>query len=603
MTERKNGWQLAEASGERHPRGIERLLDAAAWDAEVARDVVCRYVIHSLGQPSAVLIVDETGFLKKGTKSAGVARQYSGTAGRRAALLASTTGVTPVSVAITRIGNTLYAFSSPDGVTWSFIPGSAHIMAVLGGTTPVGMAVSSVNNATVSTTTFDSVKIETQGTGACPTGWTCQDVGSPAPSPAGTQTALDNGAWATYGSGTDIAGTSDQFHFISQTLPGDGTLSTHVEYQVNTNSLAKAGVMMRASSAATAPYYDVVATPSGTVYVQYRTSAGVAAVTLTSFSDATPAFLQIQRVGTTFSAYTSTNGVSWTLVGGSSLVMSNLSGSILMGLALTSHSAGVTGSAIIDQISATGAASASMPPPASVLITPLATPSTVTSYPIQTAYNDASQPTSLTYSDNEVATYGYDGASGWLSSLSTTPAGGSATTLLGSIGYSGAGGAAGHATSANVGGGTYSFGASYDADTRLSSLSMSNTSTSALLFQSQRGYDAASNATSVATTLSAGTDNQAFCYDEQNRLVWAGSTGTPSCGASLTPGSLSSASYTQTFAYDTLDRLTSGPLGSYTYGDSAHLHAVTSIGSGPTYTAKYDAVGDMTCRAADNPTP
>lgn len=83
MTERKNGWQLAEASGERHPRGIERLLDAAAWDAEVARDVVCRYVIDSLGQPSAVLIVDETGFLKKGTKSAGVARQYSGTAGRR----------------------------------------------------------------------------------------------------------------------------------------------------------------------------------------------------------------------------------------------------------------------------------------------------------------------------------------------------------------------------------------------------------------------------------------------------------------------------------------------------------------------------------------
>ena len=51
-----------------------------------------------------------------------------------------------------------------------------------------------------------------------------------------------------------------------------------------------------------------------------------------------------------------------------------------------------------------------------------------------------------------------------------------------------------------------------------------------------------------------------------------------------------------------LDRLTSGPLGSYTYGDSAHLHAVTSIGSGPTYTATYDGVGDMTCRAPDNTT-
>ena len=156
---------------------------------------------------------------------------------------------------------------------------------------------------------------------------------------------------------------------------------------------------------------------------------------------------------------------------------------------------------------------------------------------------------------------GYDANSGWLSSLSTTPAGGSATSLLDTIGYSGAGGAAGHATSANVAGGTYSFSSTYDADTRLSSLSLTNVSTSAVLFRSQRGYDAASNVTAVNTTLSAGTDNQAFCYDEQNRLVWAGASGTPSCGASLTAGSLSGANYTQTFAYDTLDRFTSGPLG------------------------------------------
>jgi RHS repeat-associated protein len=139
---------------------------------------------------------------------------------------------------------------------------------------------------------------------------------------------------------------------------------------------------------------------------------------------------------------------------------------------------------------------------------------------------------------------------------------------------------------------------------RLSSLSVTNASTSAVLFSSSRGYDAASNVTAVNTTFSAGTDNQAFCYDEQNRLVWAGASGTPSCGGMLTPGSLSSASYTQTFSYDTLDRLTGGPLGSYTYGDSAHLHAVTSIGNGGTnsYTASYDAVGDMTCRAPDTTT-
>lgn len=82
-TERKNGWQLAEHGGERHPRGIQRLLDEARWDADAVRDELRRYVVDHLGQPSGILIVDETGFLKKGTKSAGVARQYSGTAGRR----------------------------------------------------------------------------------------------------------------------------------------------------------------------------------------------------------------------------------------------------------------------------------------------------------------------------------------------------------------------------------------------------------------------------------------------------------------------------------------------------------------------------------------
>lgn len=82
-TERKNGWQLAEQSGERHPRGVQRLLDEAEWDTEEVRNAVRRYVVDQLGQPNGILIVDETGFLKKGTKSAGVARQYSGTAGRR----------------------------------------------------------------------------------------------------------------------------------------------------------------------------------------------------------------------------------------------------------------------------------------------------------------------------------------------------------------------------------------------------------------------------------------------------------------------------------------------------------------------------------------
>jgi SRSO17 transposase len=79
---RKNGWQLAEAAGETTPDGMQRLLAAADWDADAVRDDLRGYVVEHLGDPAGVAVVDETGFLKKGTKSAGVQRQYSGTAGR-----------------------------------------------------------------------------------------------------------------------------------------------------------------------------------------------------------------------------------------------------------------------------------------------------------------------------------------------------------------------------------------------------------------------------------------------------------------------------------------------------------------------------------------
>jgi SRSO17 transposase len=82
--ERKNGWQLAEQAGYRHPRGMQRVLDRYAWDAEAVRDDLRAYVVAELGDPRAVLVVDETGFPKQGTHSAGVARQYCGTLGKRA---------------------------------------------------------------------------------------------------------------------------------------------------------------------------------------------------------------------------------------------------------------------------------------------------------------------------------------------------------------------------------------------------------------------------------------------------------------------------------------------------------------------------------------
>ena len=80
--ERKNSWQLAEQAGDAKPYGFQHLLGRAEWSADEVRDDLRSYVVDHFNDKEAVLVIDETGFLKKGTKSAGVARQYTGTAGR-----------------------------------------------------------------------------------------------------------------------------------------------------------------------------------------------------------------------------------------------------------------------------------------------------------------------------------------------------------------------------------------------------------------------------------------------------------------------------------------------------------------------------------------
>jgi SRSO17 transposase len=80
--ERKNSWQLAESSGKPNPYPFQHLLGRAIWDADIVRDHLRSYIIDHLADDQAVMVIDETGFLKKGVQSAGVERQYSGTAGR-----------------------------------------------------------------------------------------------------------------------------------------------------------------------------------------------------------------------------------------------------------------------------------------------------------------------------------------------------------------------------------------------------------------------------------------------------------------------------------------------------------------------------------------
>ncbi|CAM5739798.1 hypothetical protein SHIRM173S_00924 [Streptomyces hirsutus] len=79
---RKNCWTVAEWAGEKTPHGMQHLLCRASWDADAVRDKVREYVVEHLHDEAAVLVVDETGDVKKGTRTVGVQRQYTGTAGR-----------------------------------------------------------------------------------------------------------------------------------------------------------------------------------------------------------------------------------------------------------------------------------------------------------------------------------------------------------------------------------------------------------------------------------------------------------------------------------------------------------------------------------------
>jgi YD repeat-containing protein len=208
------------------------------------------------------------------------------------------------------------------------------------------------------------------------------------------------------------------------------------------------------------------------------------------------------------------------------------------------------------------------------------------SYPVQASYDDAGDVLTRTYPTGEMVSNSYT-AQGWLSAVSTQQ-GTSTTSLLSSASYAGTGGAFGVLTGANLGATTYTYGATYDLLARATDLKVTKSSGGAILFEQARTFDPAGNVASASTTLPAGTDNQSFGYDEQNRLTSASASG------------LSGAQYSQSFAYDTLGRLTSGPQGGYTYGSSAHALAATAVGSG--YTASYDAAGNMTCRAPSSST-
>jgi len=190
----------------------------------------------------------------------------------------------------------------------------------------------------------------TTPTAACPVEWSCSDIGGA--SPAGGQILTGN-TWRLYGGGSNIWGLSDSFHFVWQGLAGDGSVSAHVVMQTDTDQNAKAGVMLRSGTDPASPYYAVFLTPLHGLVVQYRTATGQDAANAGGESLTAPAYVEVIRIGSAFTAMTSADGQTWTKVSGSTESLPALNGGLLAGLAVTSHDVHRLGTAIFDTVNIT----------------------------------------------------------------------------------------------------------------------------------------------------------------------------------------------------------------------------------------------------------
>lgn len=290
----------------------------------------------------------------------GLTVQYRSTNGLETDSITPSAIALPTYLRIDRSGAIFSAYTSTDGNTWTYIPTSGMNLPNITGPAQVGIAVTGANQTQLSTTTYDTVQYNTTVPPApiiCPTGWDCQDIGFPGTKGSQSLEAL-SGTWTVAAAGSDIYGASDEFRYVWQTLNDDGALSARVLSQTNTDNWAKAGVMLRQTADATSPYYGAFITPGNGVTLQYRVAANQNTSTVKLPSLTTPIYLKAGRTGNSFSAYTSADGVTWVLVPGSTVNLTNINGPILAGLAATSHHTSSLSTVVFDNLNFTH-----IPPP------------------------------------------------------------------------------------------------------------------------------------------------------------------------------------------------------------------------------------------------
>ena len=244
--------------------------------------------------------------------------------------------VAPYWVKIVRSGNTFTGYKSSDGVNWTQIGSQTITMAA---NVYIGLALTSHNNAAVATATFDNVSVVTNGQFAD------QDIGSVA---FAGSSSFSNGTFTVQASGNDIWNTADAFHFVYETLAGDGNIVARLVSLGNTDAWAKAGVMMRETLMPGSKHAMMGITPGNGTTFPYRLQTDGVSASQTPFDGlVAPYWVKLVRSGNTFTGYKSSDGITWVQIGSQTIAMG---ATIYVGLALTSHNNAAVVTATFDNV-------------------------------------------------------------------------------------------------------------------------------------------------------------------------------------------------------------------------------------------------------------
>ena len=235
-------------------------------------------------------------------------------------------GTAPAWVKLERRGTTISAYYSFTGSNWTLV---ASDTIAIGASAYAGLAVSSHNAADLATATFDSVSVVPVTPPAAT--WQSQDVGATGVPGSASESG---GTFTLQGSGADVWGTADAFHFVWQRVTGDRDIIARVTTIENVHAWVKAGVMIREGLTADSPHAFMLASPGKGLAFQRRVATGGLSTNTSGGAGTAPAWVKLERRGNAISAYRSDDGITWTFVGSDTFAMA---ADVYVGVVVSSH--------------------------------------------------------------------------------------------------------------------------------------------------------------------------------------------------------------------------------------------------------------------------